>query len=137
MVVATNNNKINKFENLTISQDAAFYQQGLRLFNENNYSAAWFAFNEAIKINPKEQIYYYMRAACSSNLGQYNAALTDYNTALSLAKTDNERGWIHFDMAILYNRIGDEQQALYHITTAGRLGHEMAQQICKEAGITY
>jgi len=137
MVVPINNNTIKSLDNLTVSQDQAFYQQGLSFFNAGNYSAAWVAFNEAIKINSKEQIYYYMRAACSLNLGQYKAALTDYNTALSLAKTNDERGWIHFDMAILYSLIGDEQQTLYHITTAARLGNEMSQQICKEAGIPY
>lgn len=137
MVTSINNNTINRSNNSAYSQDKTFYQQGLSLFNAKNYFAAWTAFDNAIKINPKEQIYYYMRAACSVNLGHYNAALTDYNTALRLAKTNDEKGWIHFDMAILYNQIGNEQQALSHITTAARLGHAMAQQVCREAGISY
>ncbi len=78
-----------------------------------------------------------MRAACSGNLGQNDAAITDYNTALNLAKTDEEKGSIHFDLAILYNIIGNEQETLYHITTAARLGHGQAQQICKTLEISY
>ena len=78
-----------------------------------------------------------MRGACFSNSGQYNEAITDYNTALNLSKTNIDKGWVHFDMAILYGRIGNEQKTHYHITTAARLGHEKAQQLCSKFGIPY
>jgi tetratricopeptide (TPR) repeat protein len=114
-----------------------FYQNGVNLFNVGNYAPAWAAFNEAIKINPKEQLYFYMRGACSLNLGHYKAALTDYNMAMSLAKNNDEKGWIHFDLAILYAHMDDEQSALSHLTTAAQLGNGMAKNICQEFGIPY
>lgn len=137
MVAAVNNNVVDRLDKLAIPQDQMFYQQGTNFFNAGNYAPAWAAFNEAIKINPKEQLYFYMRGACSSNLGHYKAALTDYNMAMSLAKNNDEKGWIHFDLAILYNLMGDEQSALSHLTTAARLGNGMARNICQEAGIPY
>ena len=57
--------------------------------------------------------------------------------AMSLAKNNDEKGWIHFDLEILYNLMGDEQGALSHLTTAARLGNGMARNVCQEAGIPY
>ena len=133
MVAAINN----QVGNVGGPQDLAYYDQGVIFFNIGNYAAAWASFNEAIKINPREMIYYYMRGACSMNMGHYKSALIDYNKAMSLAKTNEERGWIHFDLALLYNAIGDEQNSLFHIVAAARLGNGLAQNICREVGIPY
>ena len=134
MVAAVNDNRL---ANLALPQDQAFFQQGRDLFNMGNNTAAWAAFNEATKINPKEQVYFYMRGACSSKMGHYKAALSDYNMAMSLAKNNEQRGWIHFDLAILYTNMGDEEKAKSHLTNAARLGNGMAQNICLEYGIPY
>ena len=134
MVAAINNNR---YENLAIPQNQVYHLQGKDYFDAGNYAAAWANFNEAIKINPNEQLHYYMRGACSLNLGHYQAALADYNRAMSLARNNEEKGWIHFDLAILYYRMNDEQNALSHLTTAARLGNGMARNICLEAGIPY
>lgn len=137
MVLAISNNAVNRFENLAIPKDQEFAQQGRIYFDAGNFNAAWYCFNEAIKINPKEQYYYYMRAACSSNQRNYQAALADYNKAISLAKSNEEKGWCHYDMAIMYAQMGDENTAKTHLINAARLGNGLAQNFCKQYGIPY
>lgn len=134
MVAAVNNNNNNY---LAIPQDQAFAQQGRVYFDAGNYNAAWAAFNEAIKINPNEQFYYYMRAAWSGNQGNTQAAFADYNKAISLAKTNEEKGWSHYDMAILYANMGDENNAKAHLIAAARMGHGIAQNFCNQYEIPY
>jgi tetratricopeptide (TPR) repeat protein len=134
MVAAINNNRC---ENLAIPQDEAYFEYGADLFLAGNFGPAWTAFNEAIKINPRECMYFYMRGGCSLNMGHYRAALADYNMAMGLAKNNEEKGWVHFDLAVLYTQMGDEQNALSHLTTAARLGNGMARNTCLEAGIPY
>ena len=136
MVIATNNNAINRFNDSTVSQDHEFFLKGLKFYEAKNFNAAWTSYNEAIRINSREGKYYYGRAACSACLGQYNVAIVDYNTALDLSKTNCEKGWCHYDLAVVYCRMGEEQQAYDHLITAARLGHEKSQQMCSTAGIT-
>ncbi len=137
MVVAINNNAVNSFDNLAIPLDQAYAQQGKLYYDSGHFTGAWNCFNEAIKINPNEQYYYYMRAACSANLGNYNAAIADYNKALTVANNNEQKGWIHFDMAILYAGIGDENTAKHHLITAAKLGHGIARDVCNQNGIPY
>ena len=135
MVAAINN--IERFENFAIPQDQMFAQRGENLFNAGNFSAAWVAFNEAIKINPSEYYYYYMRAACSGNSGLFQASLVDLNKALILAKDNESKGFCHYDMAIVYVKLGDINTAQAHLITAAKLGNGLAQNVCKEYGIPY
>ena len=114
-----------------------YAQRGMAYFDAGDYNAAWHCFNEAIKINPHEQHYYYMRASCSANLSDFNAAIENYNAALKLAQNDQDKGWIHFDLAVLYGDHDDDDNALYHLTTAARLGLEIAQDMCNQFGIPY
>lgn len=123
--------------NASSAHGLEFAQQGENFFNAGNYAAAWAAFNEAIKLNPKEMLYYYMRATCSSKLGNYKDALTDYNMTMSLSKNNEEKGAAHFDLAVLYNTMGDVQSARFHLQAAARLGDITAQNVCKEIGLAY
>lgn len=79
-----------RFDNFTDQSDQTFANQGRVYFDAKSYSAAWYCFNEAIKRNPNEQHHYYMRGACSGNLGNYQAAFVDYNKALSSGKLHEE-----------------------------------------------
>ena len=137
MNTAINNNTVNRVNNLTGSRDQDFSLKGLEFYKANNLSAAWTAFNEAIRINPREWVYYYQRAACSACLGQYNVALADYNTALNLSKTNYDKGWCHFDMAIVYGIMGNGQKMEEHAKIAARFGNEKAQQALAAVGMTY
>ena len=78
-----------------------------------------------------------MRAACSSQLKNYKAAISDYNKALKLANNSDEKGWIHFDMAVLYAQMGDENISEDHLVTAAKFGHGLAQNFCSQYGIRY
>lgn len=123
--------------NVKYGEDQEFAQQGRTYFDCGNYSAAWAAFNEAIKINPNEQYYYYMRAACTGNLGNHKAALVDYNKALTLAKDNDSKGWIHYDMALMYAKMGDDNNTAHHLITSAKLGHGLAQNFCDQYGLRY
>ncbi len=123
--------------NVISGQDQMFAQQGRTYFDSGNYGAAWASFNEAIKINPKEQFYYYMRAACTVNLGNHQAAIDDYNKALTLANDNDAKGWIHYDMALLYAKMGDENNSVAHIRTSAKLGHGIARNCCDQFSVSY
>ncbi len=130
-------NSVQHLENLAASLDEEFAQNGTLLFYSENYAPAWAAYNEAIKLNPKNWLYYYMRAACSCKLEHYRASLLDYKTALSLAKNNEEKGWVNLDLATLYDLMEDEQNAIAHLVTAAKLGNGMAQNICMEIEVFY
>jgi tetratricopeptide (TPR) repeat protein len=132
MVAAVNNNN-----HLAVPQEQALLARGEELFIAGNYNAAWVSFNELTKINPNEYYYYYMRAACSGNQGLYQASLVDLNKALSLAKTNEAKGFCHYDMAIVYANMGDINTAESHLVAAAKFGNGLAQNICKEYGIPY
>lgn len=134
MVAAINNDKHSV--NLEI-QDQAFAQQGVAYFDAGFFKDAWNCFNNAIAINPNDILYYYMRAACSASMGNHQAALLDYNKALTLANGNNDRGMVHYDLAILYASIGDENNARSHLVIAARFGHAIAQNVCRQYGIPY
>src|SRR5579862_672261 len=122
---------------VNLGQDQTFAQQGKTYFDAGNFNGAWYCFNEAIKINPNEQFYYYMRAACSGRQGNTQAAIIDYNKALSVAKNDEQRGWIYYDLAITYAQMGDENTATAHLVTSAKCGNGLAQNFCNQYGITY
>lgn len=137
MVATLQNNTSSHIQNLSIPQDELYFEQGVDLFHKGNYAAAWAAFDQAIKLNPHECCYFYMRGACCGKLGLFQAALKDYHTAMSLAKTNEEKGWIHFDLAMIYGLMDDETNGLFHLKKAAQLGNNLAKNVCQEAGIPY
>jgi len=134
VVIAVNNNHLN---NVGIPQDQLYATQGVSFYNAGNYSAAWSCFNEAIRINPNESKYFYGRAGASALLGNTQAAITDFNKAISLAKNNNEKGWAHYDMAIVYASLGNVEKAKFHVISAARCGHGISQDFCRQQGIAF
>lgn len=90
--------------NLFKSPDQSF-NDGLRLWRERNYRQAITQFDDAIQKHP-EAAHYRWRAEAHSSLGEYRAAISDYNKAIELdnsnvvAAGDYEgRGNIHLSLA--------------------------------------
>jgi tetratricopeptide (TPR) repeat protein len=74
--------------------------------------------NNAIKLQPDDENYYYNRGVAYDNLGQYQPAIKDYNQAISLkpdyAEAFHNRGTI-------YSEIGQYQLAIKDFNEAIRL----------------
>ena len=74
--------------------------------------------NNAIKLQPDDETYYYNRGVAYDNLGQYQPAIKDYNQAISLkpdyAEAFHNRGTI-------YSEIGQYQLAIKDFNEAIRL----------------
>ena len=133
MVAAVNNN--HAFA--AVATDVQYALAGHDYFKTGNWNAALAQFNAAININPNVCGYRYMRAACYANLGMFPQSLAEYNTALNFAANNIDRANIHFDLALLADKMNDEEQVLFHIVAAARFGHLYAQQLCKEYGFPY
>jgi len=137
MVTTINTNNVSNFNNTVLTSDTQLSQQGRMYFDAGNYTAAWYCYNEAIKIAPNEQYYYYMRGACNCGKGDFQGALSDYNIALSLAKNNIQKGPIHLDMAIVYAFLGDDKNSINQIVLAAKCAHPIAIEQCVKHGIPY
>lgn len=86
-----------------------WFKKGGKYFDSENYREAINAFNNAIKLNPKDARIYHNRGAAYNNLGQYQQAIIDYNKAIELhpeiAKFYDNRG-------SAYSNLGNTQQAI-------------------------
>jgi tetratricopeptide (TPR) repeat protein len=74
--------------------------------------------NNAIKLQPDDETYYYNRGVAYDNLGQYQSAIKDYNQAIRLRPDYAEA---FYNMGIIYNEIGQYQHAVEDFNEAIRL----------------
>src|SRR5665213_317359 len=65
-----------------------YYNAGLQLYQAKNYSQAIPWFSAAIQLDPNNIVSLHGRANCNYLLGQYAAALTDYQQIQALQPTD-------------------------------------------------
>ena len=74
--------------------------------------------NNAIKLQPDDENYYYNRGVAYDNLGQYQPAIKDYNQAISL-KSDYAEAF--HNRGTIYSEIGQYQLAIKDFNEAIRL----------------
>ena len=122
--------------NITISEQN-FHGRAEVFYNSGNYSAAWAVYDQGVKKNPKSFICFAMRGVCSAKMGFYNAAIDDYTASLRFAKDNEERGWTHYELAMVYVELNEEQKAIEHIVASAKLGNGLAQMICKQNNELY
>ncbi|KAK2958529.1 putative ALA-interacting subunit 5 [Blattamonas nauphoetae] len=86
--------------------------EGNKFFQQKKYAEAIAKYNQAIVFNPSESIFYNNRAACHTELGQFDDAIHDCKMAITLGKTNgvNNLGNTQFTeprlMAKAYTRLG-------------------------------
>ena len=67
-----------------------------------------------------------------SSLGKYTQAIADFNRAIEI----NPRyGEAYYNRGVVYNRLGNREQAIDDIRTAARLGYEGARNFLRSQGI--
>lgn len=74
--------------------------------------------NNAIKLQPDDENYYYNRGVAYANLGQYQPAIKDYNQAIRL-KPDYAEAF--YNKGTIYSEIGQYQRAIKDFNEAIRL----------------
>ncbi|MFN8006256.1 MAG: tetratricopeptide repeat protein [Terriglobia bacterium] len=68
--------------NVQAQTGEAEFQRGLALGEQRNFRGAVESFSRAIAINPRYERAYYFRAQAQAFLGNYEAAIADYDKAL-------------------------------------------------------
>ena len=142
MITKVDNHIIPQQANVALGEDQKQFQQGQIYFNQGKFIGAWHCFNEAIKINPQE-LYFLGRCSAAEALQDKNAyrdLIPEYNKNLEWAQNNGQtanQGWIHFDLAMIYSELDDDNTTLNHIVTAARLGHTIARSICDQYEIPY
>jgi len=78
--------------------------EGQLLISENKYKDALESFNQALEINPKDDITISEKGAALINLGKHEEALESFNQALEInPKDDIALSWKGFALIILFN----------------------------------
>ncbi len=91
-----------------------YYKWGEIMFNEKLYTRALHAFDVAIKLDSRNDQYYYYRSITRGTLNMYSAAMEDIDKAISLnAKPEYywARGIIIYNKDGAYNAFNDLTQA--------------------------
>lgn len=108
-------------QNLTIAEnhnDMAIDE----LMNGNNQTALY-EINQAIKINPKNANYYYIRGMILQKMNDFNKALIDYKKAILLNPKHSDAT---LKCAIIYAKLNDKTKSCEYFKRACELGDNKA-----------
>lgn len=105
------------------NQDYYLFEQGVKLYEQNEYSKAISKFNEAIKIKA-HQAYYNYRGCALMEEENYNKAIDDFNKAIELAADENS---YYYNRAFAYLFKKCYHEAYSDFITALNLGSEEAK----------
>ena len=106
------------------AESAKFYdQQGLKEWNNKNFSAAIRNYNKAIEIEPNNALFYGKRGNCYYQLGDFYQAISDYNKSLKLNPNDKE---IFLFRGMAKQKIGFIKGACSDWKMSSALGQEFA-----------
>jgi tetratricopeptide (TPR) repeat protein len=86
-------------------EDRAVYKYNIGLTETEflNYAGAEISFSEAIKYNDKYEKAYYRRAEVNTVRKKYNAAIDDYDKALTIVTSDYLRSYICLHKGLVYD----------------------------------
>ena len=109
------------------AESANFYdKQGLKEWNNNNFSAAIRNYNKAIEIEPNNALFYGKRGNCYYQLGDFYKAITDYNKSLQLNPNDKA---IFLFRGMAKQKIGFIKGACSDWKMSSALGKELPAEI--------
>ncbi|HEY8934080.1 MAG TPA: caspase family protein [Cyclobacteriaceae bacterium] len=97
-----------------------FYLRALSYYKTNNYQKAIDDFEEAILVDhPNSGNIYWFKAKCNINIGNTEAALSDYNKALSLLTADKQaKAKLLYERSQIYIKNGDLSAAYTDLQNA-------------------
>ena len=106
------------------AESANFYdKEGLKEWNNNNFSAAIRNYNKAIEIEPNNSLFYGKRGNCYYRLGDFYTAISDYNKSLILNSNDKD---IFLFRGLAKQKIGLIKGACSDLKMSSALGQEFA-----------
>ena len=125
-------------------QALEFKNQGNKAFQAKNYTLAIERYTEAIKYDPTDPVFYTNRAACYTELKQYDEAISDCKLAVALGEANgvSNLGQTHLlenrlfaktymRMAIAYEKLNKFKEA--HEAAQTGLGYEQSAALTELA----
>jgi tetratricopeptide (TPR) repeat protein len=100
----------------------AYANLGFINFYSNKFIVAIKMFDQAIKINAIDEVYFY-RGLSKQYLHEYKDAICDYDTAISL---DNSYAKAYHNRGLCYENLGEYNKAIYNCKTAIELNSSPA-----------
>lgn len=101
---------------VSLSVEQACYKRGIICFQEENYKAAIFEFDQVIQLKPNWAEVYYSRGLAHNILEHYQEAIADYTQALQLNEQCKEvyysRGNAYYRLGAHFKAIADYERAL-------------------------
>lgn len=89
-----------------------------QLESKKHYAAAVAAYTKAIRLMPEDDYSYMHRGWCHCQLGNYPAAIADYQQALRFVKQATQIPGLHYSCAQVYFTLGNHEQAIAECTKA-------------------
>ena len=99
-------------------RDEALFQEGIKLFESDEYAKSFRYFEQAINKYPKSATAYFYRAKCHFSFENWEAALIDFEKTLRI---DNSIGEAYYHKAICYYQLEVYDKALYELKRASRM----------------
>lgn len=103
--------------------DRIFFNLGNELFKIGSYQDAQTNMSRVIALNPSSPNGYLGRAAIHARLGQFQAALTDYEQAFKRSEEEKLKGQIEYDIASLLHRQGKVSEARTMLNSSAKRGN--------------
>jgi tetratricopeptide (TPR) repeat protein len=91
-----------------------FADIGYSAMQKQDYKTGLSNFSKAIQANPQKAWFYHNRAVCYDALENYQSAITDFNTALSIEKTANS----YNGLGITYTKLNNFNEAIKNFNLA-------------------
>lgn len=110
-----------------------YYKTGVAELNAGDDELAIDHLTNAIKINPKNEFYFYFRGEAKRDLGQYRPAIEDFNKAVSLKPDDYQAV---YKRGICYFSVHDYQKAVTDFNYAIKI-YSYDPEIYYYRGVSY
>lgn len=99
-------------------RDEARFQEGILLFEHEDFAKAFRYFEQTVKDFPKSATAYFFRAKCHFSFENWEAALEDFEKTLRI---DNSIAEAYYQKAICFYQLADYENALFELKRASRM----------------
>jgi tetratricopeptide (TPR) repeat protein len=124
ILLVAGNAIVERVRNAVQGNDAiVYYNSGLELLLDEEYTAAINAFTRAIELDPKLAEAFNDRGNAYFQIGEFEQAMIDYNRAVELKP---DFALAHLNTGNVYHEMGDSEQAIAAYTLALELDPELA-----------